>query len=109
MLHYPDPSKHYIVYTDGLDNTCRAQLFKEHGGLELPITFLSHTFTKTQHKWSAAEQEVYWIYYAITKWNYYFQGLDIGLHNYHKPLQKFLNGKNANNKENTLVTGISYI
>ena len=34
------------------------------------------------------------------KWNYYLQGADIIVHNEHKPLAKFLNGKNANNKVN---------
>ena len=37
---------------------------------------------------------------VITKWNYNLQGSDIVARNYHKPLQKFLNGKNANNKVN---------
>ena len=53
---------------------------------------------KTQRKWSTAGQEAYGIYYAITKWNYYPQGADIIVQNDHKPLNKFLNGKNANNK-----------
>ena len=32
--------------------------------------------------------------------NYYLQGADIIIRNDHKPLAKFLNGKNANNKVN---------
>ena len=44
------------------------------------------------------EQEAYCICYAVTKWNYYLQGSDIDVCNDQKPLQKFLNGKNANNK-----------
>ena len=36
----------------------------------------------------------------ITKWKYYLQGADITVKNDHKPLAKFLNGKNANNKVN---------
>ena len=35
------------------------------------------------------------IYYAVTKWNYYLQGVDIIVRNDHKPVAKFLNGKNA--------------
>ena len=46
------------------------------------------------------EQEAYGVYYAITKWNYYLQGADIIVRNDHKPLTKFLNGKNANKKVN---------
>ena len=40
------------------------------------------------------------VYYAITKWNYYLQGADIVVRNDHKLLNRFLNGKNANNKVN---------
>ena len=46
------------------------------------------------------EQEAYGVYYAITKWNYYLQGADILVKNDHKPLTRFLNGKNTNNKVN---------
>ena len=38
--------------------------------------------------------------YAVTKWNYYLQGADIIVRNDYKPLTKYLNGKNANNKVN---------
>ena len=57
----------------------------------------SHTlFSETQRKWNMTEEETYGVYYAITKWNYYLQGVDIIVRNDHKPLTKFLNGKNAN-------------
>ena len=46
------------------------------------------------------EQEAYVIYYSVTKWNYYLQGSDIDVHNYHNPLQKFIKCKNANSKVN---------
>ena len=100
ILHYPDPDKKYIVYTDASDNACRAQLSQEHDGTEFPIAFLSHTFTETQRKWSTTEQEAYGIYYTITKWNYYLQGADITVKNDHKTLAWFLNGKAADNKVN---------
>ena len=51
-------------------------------------------------KWSTPEKEAYRVYYAITKWNYCLQGNNIIVHNAHKTLAKFLNGKNANNKVN---------
>ena len=64
MLHYPNPDKRYIVYTDASDDTCRAQLLQEHNGTEFPVAFLSHTFTETQWKWSTTEQKAYGIYYS---------------------------------------------
>ena len=88
------------MYTDASDDACGAQLSQEHNGTEFPVAFLSHTFTKTQCKWSTTEQEAFGVYYAIIKWNYYLQGADIIVHNDHKPLVHFLNGKNTNNKVN---------
>ena len=40
------------------------------------------------------------VYYPDMKWNYYLQGAEIIVCNDHKPLARFLNGKNANNKVN---------
>ena len=57
--------------------------------------------SETQRKQSTTEQEAYGVYYAVTKWNYYLQGADIIVRNDCKPLAKFLNGKNANNKMET--------
>ena len=100
ILHYPNPDKRYIVYTDASDDACRAQLSQEHNDTEFAVPFLSHTFTETQQKWSTIEQEAYGIYYATTKWNYYLQCADIIVRYEHKPLAHFLNGKNTNNKVN---------
>ena len=83
ILHYPNPNKTYIVYTDSSDDACGAQLSQEHDGTKFPIAFLSHIFSKTQHKWSTTKQEAFGVYYVITKWNYYLQGANIIDH---KPL-----------------------
>ena len=64
ILHYPNPNKTYIVYTDASDDACRAQLSQEHNGTEFPVAFLSHTFMETQHKWSTTEQEAFGVYYS---------------------------------------------
>ena len=53
-----------------------------------------------QHKWSTTEQEAYDVYYAVTRWNYYLPGAAVIMCNDHKPLARFLNGKNTNNKVN---------
>ena len=44
ILHYPNPNKKYIVYTDASNDACRAQLSQEHNGTEFSVAFLSHTF-----------------------------------------------------------------
>ena len=100
ILRYPDTAKPYIMYTDASDDTCGAQLSQMHEEAELPVAFLSHMFTDTQRRWSTPEQEAYGIYFTIKKWNYYLQGADIIVRNDHKPLARFLNGKNENTKIN---------
>ena len=100
ILNYQNLKKYYIVNTGVSDDTCGVQLSYEHDGTEFSIAFLSHTFTDTQWKWNTTEQEAYSVYYAVTKWNYYLHGAEIIVCNDHKPLVRFLNGKNANNKAN---------
>ena len=100
ILRYPDMTKPYIVYTDASDDACRAQLSQIHNRTKFPVAFLSHTFTDTQRRWRTPEQEAYGIYFIVKKWNYYLQGADIIVRNEHKPLARFLNGKNENTKIN---------
>ena len=85
---------------DASDDACGAQLSQLHDRTEFPVAFLSHTFTDTQRRWSTPEREAYGIYFALKKWNYYLQGADITVRNDHKPLARFLNGKNENTKIN---------
>ena len=73
-------------------------LSQKHDGTEFPVAIFLQTFWETQRKWSTTEQEADGVYYAITKGNYYLQGVIV--RNDHKPLAKFFNGKNANNKVN---------
>ena len=93
ILLYPNLKKHYIVYTDTSNDACGAQLSQEHDRTEFPIAFLSHTFMDTQWKWRTTEQEVYGVYYVVTKWDYSLKGAEITVRNDHKPLTRFHNGK----------------
>ena len=100
ILTSPDPTKWYIVYTDASYDAWGAQVSQEHDQTEFPIVFLLHTSMDTQRKWNTTEQEAYRVYYAVMKWNYYLQGAGVIVCNGHKPLARFLNRKNANNKVN---------
>ena len=100
IVCYLDPTQWYIAHTDASNDACGAQLSQEHDGMEFTIAFLLHTFMDTQRKWSTTEQEAYGVYYAVTKLNYYLQGAEVIVCNDHKPLARFLNGKNTNNKVN---------
>ena len=56
ILHYPNPNKKYIVYTDASDDACRAQLSQEHNGTEFPVAFpLTHFHrnpTEMEYHWT---------------------------------------------------------
>ena len=91
------------VFTDASDKATAAVLTQEYpcdGNKirEMPISYLSAQFSDTQFKWSTVVKEGYAIYYAIKKWMYYLQGVEIGLKCDAKSLQKFLNGRTDNVK-----------
>ena len=44
ILHYPNPNKTYIIYTDASDDACGAQLSQEHDGTEFPVAFYHTLF-----------------------------------------------------------------
>ena len=48
ILHYPNPNKKNIVYTETSDDACKGQISQEHNGTEFSVAFLSHTFLETQ-------------------------------------------------------------
>ena len=73
ILHYPNPSKKYIVYTDASNDACGAQLSQEHNSTEFPVAFLSHTFTETQWKWNTTEKEAYQNHSQLNVWMPYFK------------------------------------
>ena len=65
------------------------------------MAFPLHTFMDTQRERSTTKQEAYGVYYAVTKWNYYLhESRSNVVCNDHKPLARFLSGKNAINKVN---------
>ena len=49
FLHYPDPTRWYIVYTDASDDACWAQPLQELDEMEFPVAFLSYTFTHREN------------------------------------------------------------
>ena len=65
--------------------------------------FQSHFFHT--HSWTLSEKEALpnmspMVSITPEKWNYYLQESEIIMCNDHKPLEKFLNGKNMNNRVN---------
>ena len=83
------------MYTDASDDACGAQLSQEHDGQEPPGAFsptCSHS-TEMEHYGTGS----LWPLLCSNKVELLSTGI---VHNDCKPLQKFLNGKNANCKVN---------
>ena len=98
ILCYPDPTKWYIVYTDVSDNACGAQLSQECSGMEFPLILSLPYLHWHKRKWKYHWTGGLWSVLCRYKWNYYLQGAEVIVCNDHKPLARFLNRKNANNK-----------
>ena len=64
----------------------------------LLLSFPTHSWILNRN--GAPQNKKLTVYITVTKWNYYLQGAEIIVRNDHKPLARFLNGKNANNKVN---------
>ena len=48
ILHFLDPLKEYIVFTNASDDACGAQMSQEEDGQELPAMLLPYTFAEIQ-------------------------------------------------------------
>ena len=103
ILHYPDPSKRYVLFTDASDQAAAALLTHEYpdkdGDIKkMPMAYLYAQFSDTQFKWSTVVKEGYVIYYAIKKWRHCLEDAEILLKSDVKSFQKFINGTRDNVK-----------
>ena len=44
ILHYPNPNKTYIIFTDASDDACGSQLSQEHDGTVSHSIFITYLF-----------------------------------------------------------------
>ena len=94
---YPDPSKHYVLFTDVSKYAWLCVLTQEYvyniDGKERkllhPITYMSGLFKGSQLNWACLTKEVYVIYMSIKKLAYYLKDADITLGSDLLPLEKF--------------------
>ena len=68
-LYWLDYEKKIYFRCDASKIGCGAQLF-QHGesGNELPIAYISHTFTPAEQNWSTLEQELFAAIWAVKQW-----------------------------------------
>ena len=108
ILHYPDSSKPYTLFTDAskhgwagvltqeFETEVKGKVLKE----QHPVTYISGLFHGSQLNWAAFTKEVYTIYLSVKKLAFYITDADITLRSDHLPLRRFLQKNTLNNKVN---------
>ena len=90
ILYHPDPNTLWIIETDASKTAFAGILLQPHihDGIkqEVPVTFISYNFTRTQQAWSATERELYTIYVAMHKLSYMIKGSRVTIRTDHKLL-----------------------
>ena len=94
ILHFSDPNKDYILYTDGLNKAYSGVLCQPQNNNKdiRPVTYFSGTLTSQNKSWCATEKEAYAVLKRIQKFNYYLKGAKCILRCDQKPLEPFLSG-----------------
>ena len=116
LLAYPDPNKHYTLYTDA-SNSCigacltqqsdDAEQFMPNVKNEKPIYYLSHKLSKTQCKWSTIEKEAFAIHFSLQKLDYYLHNAKFVIKTDHKPLKYLLESPMQNKKIQLWALGMA--
>ena len=108
ILHYPDSSKPYTLFTDtskhgwasvltqGFETKVKGKVLKELH----PIAYVSGLFHGSQLNWAALTKEAYAIYLSVKKLAFYITDADITLRSDHLPLKCFLLKNTLNDKVN---------
>ena len=95
VLIYPDPNKHYHLFTDASNYTWSGVLtqtretLRENGKLDItyhPITYQSGMFTLSQMNWSTLVKEAYAIMMSFCKMAFYLHHAEVVIQSDHAPL-----------------------
>lgn len=98
ILQYPDFSKPFILTVDASNYACGAVLSQITNGHDLPVCFISKTFTKGEINKPIIEKELLAIHYSIKKLRPYLYGRSFTVRSDHKPLIYLYNLKNPSSK-----------
>ena len=105
ILHYPDLTHSYILYTDASEIGWSQILSQEHTddkgkSKNHPICYLSGQFRGRQLNWAVLTKEAYAIYMSVKTLSFYTTDADVTIRSDHLPLKKALNKQTMNSKVN---------
>jgi hypothetical protein len=69
LLSYLDYSIPIRLRTDACDIGAGAMLYQVVDGQDRPVSFMSHSFSASERRWSTFEQEAFAVVKAITHWD----------------------------------------
>lgn len=98
ILKYPDFSKQFILTVDASKSACGAVLSQISEGQDLPISYASKTFNKSELNKSTIEKELLAIHFAIHKFRPYLFGTKFLVRSDHKPLKYLFSLKDPSSK-----------
>ena len=84
ILHHPDFSKDFHIFSDASLIGAGAVLMQEHEGPFFPISYASWIFSSTERNYSTTEREMLALIKAIRKWKGYFLFKKIKIKTDHK-------------------------
>ena len=84
-LYWLDYEKKIYFRCDGSKIGCGAQLFQHaESGQELPVAYISHTFSSAEQNWSTLEQELFAAVWAVKQWMSQLEGAHFTILTDHK-------------------------
>lgn len=98
ILAYPDFSKQFVITVDASVTGCGAVLSQMHGNSDLPIAFVSKSWSKADAMKSTPIQECLAIHYALTQFRPYVYGTPFLVKTDHRSLIYLFTHKNLSPK-----------
>ena len=99
VLVTPDPELPYEVYTDASDFALGAVLLQDHGHGLQPVAYLSRKLSETEHRYPIGDKEMLGIYYALTEWRCYLEGVKFKVNSDHLNHTWFATKRNLNRRQ----------
>ena len=98
LLQNLDFRQEFCIITDASKQICGAVLTQNRNGIELPIAYASHSFTKGESNKSTTEQQLAVIHWAITHFRPYYYGKHFTIKTDHRPLTYLFSMTNPSSK-----------
>jgi hypothetical protein len=98
ILKLPKLNDQFEIQTDASNYGAGAVLKQEHEGEQMPISYFSRRFSKSERNYSVSDRELYAIVLAIEYFRQFLYGRYSNVITNHKPLQYLLTAQEISSK-----------